>query len=106
MLSDHALSALVDPSNDLFYSLVTVWEGEMKRVRGKLDIPPDTWDVLSAHSLDELPITRAHALTASSLPSLHKDPFDRMLVAQAQVEGMTLVTADRHLSAYGIPVLW
>ena len=77
----------------------------MKRAMGKLDTPDDLAEQLARHRFTVLPIHLDHALAAGGLPPLHRDPFDRMLVAQAQLEGLTIVTRDRRFHAYGVPVL-
>ncbi len=89
------------------FSVASVWEIAIKRQAGKLKIPRDL-DLASAFARGgfvPVTITIEHALLAASLPPIHRDPFDRMLVAQAQIEGLTLVTADPMLSRYDVPVL-
>ena len=97
---------LTQPANTVFVSAVSVWEIALKRSLGQLTIE-DRW----SHALDRLPfaplpITAAHAAAVEKLPWHHRDPFDRLLVAQALVEEATLVTADRTLEAYAVPTLW
>jgi PIN domain nuclease of toxin-antitoxin system len=92
-------------ATDLFFSPVTPWELGMKRALGKLTFPDALVDELIAGGFVPLPITARHAEFASDLPLHHRDPFDRMLVAHAQLEGLTLVTADDQLHPYGIPLL-
>jgi PIN domain nuclease of toxin-antitoxin system len=84
-------------------SPVSVWEIGIKRALGKLDAPPDLSEVIG--HMRELPVTWRHASVAASLPPHHRDPFDRMLVAQAQVEGLTLVTSDERIGRYDVRVL-
>lgn len=104
-LSPAATDAIANGQNDLFLSAATVWELSIKQSIGKLRLDVD----LRVHAQDqgftELPVTGHHASTVRDLPFHHKDPFDRLLVAQAMVEGLTLVTADPALRAYGIPIL-
>jgi PIN domain nuclease of toxin-antitoxin system len=100
---------LEDPGSDLLVSAVTVWELGIKVQIGKLriDRSPLTLarESIARYNALELPIVMRHAEAATRLPPHHRDPFDRMLVAQALVEGLTLVTADRLLAAYGVPLL-
>lgn len=84
------------------YSAVTPWELGIKQSLGKLDLPDDLLGALDESGFDPLDITAEHARAAAALPAHHRDPFDRMLVAQAQMETLTIVTADRSFAAYGI----
>jgi len=85
----------------VYVSAATVWELALKSSLGKLVLPGPLTGVLAANHFDELPITGAHAEAAVGLPAVHADPFDRMLVAQAAVERLTLVTHDLLLAKYG-----
>ena len=87
-----------------FLSAVSLWEIFIKQDTGRLDLPVGFVDALRDDFI-ELPLTFDHAVEGRALPLLHRDPFDRMLVAQAKVERLTIVTADRVLSGYGVPVL-
>lgn len=102
-LTTHA--ALSDPDNEVRVSSASVWEAAIKVAKGKLRLPFDLTQGLEKTKLEPLSITHRHALAAASLPRHHGDPFDRMLVAQAQLEGLTLVTTDRALALYGVTVL-
>ena len=100
--------ALIDaPENELFFSAASLWEVVIKRGLGREDFKADA-RLLRRGLLDngysELPIGSEHAVAIESLPPLHKDPFDRVLVAQAQVEGITLLTADPRVAQYPGPV--
>jgi len=86
-------------------SAATVWEATIKQAAGKLTIPDDLVDAVPANGFEPLPISLAHGQRAARLPRHHGDPFDRMLVAQAQHERLTLVTADRRLHAYDLDIL-
>ncbi len=90
---------------DVFLSPVTIWEITIKQTAGKLDGPADLAERVRDMGFRELPVTLAHTLVAGRLPLLHRDPFDRMLVAQATVEGFTLVTRDADIQRYGIDTL-
>lgn len=89
----------------MFVSVASVWEIAIKRASGKLKCPDDMPGLLRANAFRVIDISMGHALTAAALPRIHGDPFDRMLVAQCQSEGMTLVTCDGVLAGYGIPLL-
>jgi PIN domain nuclease of toxin-antitoxin system len=99
-------AALEDADTEVIVSAVAVWEIAIKRSVGKLDIE-DRWpQTISAFGFRELPITAEHAAAVEALPHHHRDPFDRMLVAQATVEQATLVSADGRMRAYDVPLLW
>jgi PIN domain nuclease of toxin-antitoxin system len=89
-----------------FASVASVWEIAIKRASGKLTVPDNLLDKIDRARFEELRITRTHAIVAGALPPHHGDPFDRMLVAQAQCEGLTIVTRDPRIVAYDVPVLW
>ena len=92
-----------DGRHEFFFSAASVWEIGIKAARGRKDFAADAEAVartLEANGFQELPITASHAVAAAALPELHADPFDRMLVAQAMVEPMALITADERLAAY------
>ena len=102
-----ARSWMQDPANTLLFSAASLWEIAIKRSLGRTDFQVDA-RVLRRGLLDngyeELPITSEHAVFIDSLPDLHKDPFDRILVAQATVEGITLLTSDAVLAQYPGPI--
>ncbi|HXH21479.1 MAG TPA: type II toxin-antitoxin system VapC family toxin [Dehalococcoidia bacterium] len=104
-LSDAAREALANPEASVFVSPASVWEIAIKQKLGRLDAPSDLEDQLRRHRFEALPITIGHAYSAGSLDRHHDDPFDRMLVAQAAAEGLTLVTRDTRFAAYGIQTL-
>ncbi|MHA6616564.1 type II toxin-antitoxin system VapC family toxin [Pseudonocardia sp. DLS-67] len=104
-LAAAAAEAMEDGDNALYLSAASVWELSIKQSIGKLRVDVDLRSHAMEQGFTELPVTGAHATAARDLPFHHKDPFDRMLVAQAAVEGLTLVTADDALVAYGVPVL-
>lgn len=105
MLSARAYDAIADPGNTVFVSAASVWEIAIKRALDKLDVPGDVLEAIEANGFRELPMTAFHAEQAGSLPLHHTDPFDRMLIAQAQAEGLILVTRDANISRYGIRTL-
>jgi PIN domain nuclease of toxin-antitoxin system len=90
-----------DASNDVFVSAATVWELSIKKAKGALTCPDDMVAQISEKGFQQLPISAHHGDMAARLPMLHRDPFDRMLVAQAMAEGLILLTHDRRLAAYG-----
>jgi PIN domain nuclease of toxin-antitoxin system len=104
-MAPRAAEALRSSDNPAFVSAVSVWEAEIKVARGKLKVnfDPETGPI--EHGFDPLPITLAHAAAAGRLPPHHGDPFDRMLVAQAQLEGLTIVTRDPVFDRYPVAVL-
>ena len=91
-------------ATDAYVSIVTAWEIAIKRAIGKLKMLPVTDDFLDAQGFNLVPVTLDHAAVSSFLPLHHRDPFDRMLVAQAYHEKLTLVTDDARLFAYPIPI--
>jgi PIN domain nuclease of toxin-antitoxin system len=106
-LSKIALTLLSDPENDLFFSPLSIWEVSLKGTLGRKDFQFDP-RVLRRNLLNngykELPLTSDHAIAIQSLPNIHKDPIDRLLIAQATVEGITLLTADRKVAKYPGPI--
>jgi PIN domain nuclease of toxin-antitoxin system len=99
------LNVIADKSNEVFVSAATVWELGIKQSKGKLKLGRSVFEQMTVYGFVELPISFRHAEKAAGLQMMHGDPFDRMLVAQAIVEGMTLVTADRVLAEYPAAVL-
>lgn len=106
-LTPNARALIEDAENELFFSAASLWEIAIKLGLGRADFEVDP-RVLRRGLIDngygELPITSAHTVTIPTLPPLHKDPFDRMLVAQAMVEGITLLTADKLVAQYPGPI--
>ncbi len=100
-----ARQALETQHAELWMSPISPWEAAVKGTLGKLDINPDAFVLARERGVKELVITCAHGTAAGSLPLLHRDPFDRMLVAQAQLEGLSIVTRDRDISRYDVHVL-
>ena len=107
-LPDRAAELIADPDNRLIFSPASIWEIAIKSGLGRPDFVVDP-AVFRRELLDndyeELPITSAHAAAIGTLPDLHRDPFDRMLIAQAAVEGVTLLSADRAVLQYTGPIL-
>ncbi|HKH45363.1 MAG TPA: type II toxin-antitoxin system VapC family toxin [Thermoanaerobaculia bacterium] len=109
-LSPEVLDLLSAPSSDIYLSAASAWEIGIKVSTGKLVLPVAPEEYIPLRMVDNgvrpLPILHQHALRAAALPLFHKDPFDRLLVAQAQVEKLKLVTVDRHLADYDVEILW
>jgi PIN domain nuclease of toxin-antitoxin system len=110
LLSPAAVRALVDPGNEVLVSIVSPWEIAIKVGAGKWpEAKPliDNFEAeLAGTNFATLPITLDHVRAAGLMQSPHRDPFDRLLAAQAQIEGLTLITADAKLAGLGAPVLW
>jgi len=109
-LSSEAQETLAEPKNQLFLSSASVWEMSIKWSIGKLKLPeaPSAYvhKRLASQGIQGLQITHLHAVTTAELPRHHDDPFDRMLIAQAVVEDMVLMTADRLFEKYSVQTLW
>ncbi len=100
-------SAIEDVENEVFVSAASAWEIAIKQSLGRLPAArADPFEALRRTGLAELPVTVEHARATRSLPLLHRDPFDRMLVAQAQLEGLSLVSRDPAVRRYQVTVLW
>lgn len=104
-LAPPAVDALGDPATTAVVSAATFWEIEIKRALGKLDSPADAIGQAAASGFHQLSMTAEHAVAAGRLPRHHDDPFDRMLIAQALSEGLTVVTRDRRFARYDVQVL-
>ena len=104
LLSPDASQAIADPDNRVWVSAASVWEIGIKQSLGKLTVRGDL-DAVVDEDFEHLPVTFAHARQAARLPRHHRDPFDRMLVAQAQAEDLTLATRDRRISSYDVTLL-
>ena len=105
-LSATARELIEDGRIERRLSAVSVWEVGVKKSLGKLRAPADFHRLLYQQGLTALPVTDAHALRIEGLPFHHRDPFDRLLVAQAQAEGMSILSRDTKLRAYDVNVLW
>jgi PIN domain nuclease of toxin-antitoxin system len=105
-LSEKAKAKAFDPASTVLLSSVVVWEIAIKTSLGRLDAPRRVHEELIEAGAIALPITHEHANAVGDLPWHHRDPFDRLLIAQAQVEKAAIVTTDPHIAAYGISTLW
>lgn len=99
-LSTKAHQVIASPKTTVYVSAASAWEIAIKKAIGKLQAPDDLVAALSANRFQHLPVTIEHALYAGSLPRHHDDPFDRMLVAQALLEKLTIITRDKSMPAY------
>ncbi len=104
-LSEKARAAIANPQNVVLISAVVIWEIRIKQALGKLKVPRNFRKVLDEQPFEMLDITADHAYKVGDLSSHHRDPFDRMLVAQAKAEGLTLITRDTHLKRYRISII-
>ena len=104
-LAAAARGAIADPANDVIVSGATVWELEIKRALGKLQAPADLLEVIDAEGFSCVPVSGKDATEAARLPPHHRDPFDRMLIAQAERLDAVLVTRDAAFNAYGVDIL-
>ena len=109
-VSERARDILADGSNDIAFSTISALEIAIKIGKGRLALPDAIERYLPRrlrdHGFEVLPVEMAHALRVGSLPPIHRDPFDRMLIAQAQVEGIPLVTADPAIGQYDVETIW
>jgi PIN domain nuclease of toxin-antitoxin system len=105
-LSPEARAAITDGNNMVYVSAATAWEISIKKAIGKLTMPNgDYLEELKVHRFTPLDITTEHALAVENLPQHHKDPFDRLLIAQAQIEKLTLVTRDSRIKQYAVQII-
>jgi PIN domain nuclease of toxin-antitoxin system len=105
LLRDEARIAIADGRAQVFVSAASAWEIAIKRSLGKLKAPADLASLVKANRFTELPVKLRHAESAGNLPMRHGDPIDRLLIAQAKAENLTLVTRDEALRGYGAPTL-
>jgi PIN domain nuclease of toxin-antitoxin system len=110
-LSEAVINHIAEDANELWFSVASIWEIGIKVAIGKLPLPESVDSYIAKRmgqlAIKPLEITATHALRAAALPMHHRDPFDRMLIAQAQSEEMTLVSADSVLRRYeNVPILW
>ncbi|MBD2460667.1 type II toxin-antitoxin system VapC family toxin [Oscillatoria sp. FACHB-1407] len=109
-LSNTALNLLADSTNELLLSVASIWEIQVKRQLGKLSLQSSLSEILTAqqttNALSILPINVEHVLTLDQLPAIHKDPFDRILIAQAIYEDAVLVSTDSVFASYPVQTIW
>ena len=105
LLSEQALTAKKDQDNKIIVSAVSAWEIAIKKALGKLSSPDNLKEMIADAEFELMPIDYEHVWQVKDLPSHHRDPFNRLLVSQATVENLTLVTRDSYLEAYNVPIL-
>jgi PIN domain nuclease of toxin-antitoxin system len=105
LITPVARRTIANPENVVFFSVASVWEISIKAGLGKLTVPPGWTEALLADGFETLVIDTAHALAVQHLPAVHHDPFDRLLIAQSRVEGLTLLSRDRWFASYEINLL-
>lgn len=109
-LPSHIRELIAKGGNELFFSAASCWEIAIKAQLGKISIPAkaDSYisEQMAANSVQSLPVEASHALQVYHLPLLHRDPFDRILIAQAQLEGLPIITSDSQIMEYKIKVIW
>jgi PIN domain nuclease of toxin-antitoxin system len=105
LLSSQARDAISTEENEVFVSVISPWEVAIKRSKRRLRAPDDLGDAMEAHRFQLLPVLLRHTKAIDSLPNHHGDPFDRMLVAQAIIDKLTLVTSDRAMRRYPVATL-
>ena len=104
-LGAQAREAIADPANLVAVSAASAWEISIKKTLGKLDAPDDLEQQVQTGGFVALPISVTHSIAAGRLPRHHEDPFDRMLIAQALAERLTIVTRDKRFDDYGVALL-
>lgn len=104
-LSSKSRAIISEPNNLIFVSAATVWEISIKKTLGKLNVPNDFEEALEINGFQPLSIDLSHARLAGELPRYHDDPFDRMLIAQAKIENLTLLSQDKHLHEYEVDLI-
>ncbi len=104
-LGEHATKLIADSRNEVFVSAATIWEIAIKKNKGLLEAPDDLDRIVEDEGFSKLPISLFHSEKAGDLPKIHRDPFDRMLVAQSQAEGLEIMTADAEIPKYGTKLI-
>ena len=109
-LTAKAWEVIANPDNAIYLSAASAWEIALKCAKGRLMLPeaPDTYfaERMTHYRFLPLPITHIHALQVYALPAIHTDPFDRLLVAQAQIEAMPLLSGDADIHQYQVEIIW
>jgi PIN domain nuclease of toxin-antitoxin system len=105
-LSERARHAIEHPDSLPHFSAASIWELAIEQAKGKLRLPATFMETVAEEEFVEIPVSSRHALRAAALEPHHEDPFDRMLIAQAQSEGLTVVSRDQQIANYDVRVLW
>jgi PIN domain nuclease of toxin-antitoxin system len=101
-----ARNAIADPTNEVLISIAALWELMIKASLGKLNLPADLETMVTRQRFSVLPIAFVHLRRIGTLPRVHRDPFDRMMIAQALAEGIPIATGDRIFTAYEVQIVW
>ena len=104
-LSEEARNIIAAPENIIFVSAASAWEIGIKKAIGKLEAPEDLETAIAVNHFETLPITITDGLSVEKLPNYHQDPFDRMLIAQAMANNLTIITRDSQFSQYGLRLI-
>lgn len=104
-LTSKARELISDASNLVFVSAVSIWEIRIKASLGKVSLPKEFAQTVAEEKFEKLPIFHEHAHALKDLPDIHRDPFDRLLISQAGIEGLTIVTHDKVFERYEVPVI-
>lgn len=104
-MADESIQAIGDPANEVFVSAASAWEIVIKRAIGKLDFPGPVAATVADNGFTELPVTMTHTEAVGELPPLHRDPFDRLLIAQARTEQLTFISRDDNVARYDVSLL-
>jgi PIN domain nuclease of toxin-antitoxin system len=105
-LGTAARNAIADPANEVLISIAALWELTIKQSSGRLTLPDDLETMVTRQSFSVLSVSFVHLRHIGTLPRVHRDPFDRMMIAQALAEGIPIATGDRIFSGYGVQVVW
>lgn len=109
-LSSRARDIFTDGNNELFFSAASRWEIAIKARLGRIKLPGEPAgfiiNQLSENFVQSLPVRMNHALYVAALPEIHRDPIDRLLIAQAKLENLSILSADPHMSGYGVQIIW
>jgi len=109
-LSPRARSTIKNNHNEIYFSAASAWEMSIKIRLGRLtieeELEPFIVKQLAENNFSTLPITIFHSIYTSKLPDIHKDPFDRMIIAQSKVENMSLISKDKNIKKYKVPIVW
>ncbi|MCF6355145.1 MAG: type II toxin-antitoxin system VapC family toxin [Candidatus Polarisedimenticolaceae bacterium] len=109
-LSQQALDTITQGDNDILFSVISAWEISIKHALGKLKLPVEPSKYipsrLAANRMTALPVQLEHMLRVNQLPHHHRDPFDRLLIVQAQNDNLTIITADSLFNAYDVSIVW
>jgi PIN domain nuclease of toxin-antitoxin system len=106
VLGTGARGAIADPANEVLISIAALWELTIKTSSGKLSLPADLETMVASEGFAILSITLPHLRRLAGLPRHHRDPFDRMMIAQALAEGIPIATGDRVFAGYGVQIVW